>query len=152
MAIEENIVKMKSEMVGNEKDLNKRNENLRTEIDKLREELAKSRAKNAELKEKLDKTETELLKKIDFSQHEDTEISNNMNTSNTTFGDTSSSVIAQNLLRKLIKYEEENNRLKYEKEKRNEEELKEQAKHLESINLIYSIVSDNFMFSGLESK
>lgn len=142
--IEENIKSMKIGMVKNERDLNTRNENLKREMDKLREELARSRIKNNDLREKLEKTETELLKKTDFSLNKD-ENEDFENFNQNSRNESSSSAIAQNLLRKLLKCEKELEDLRYDKEKRSEEELKRNEKHMEDVCLIYSIMSDNYL-------
>lgn len=55
-----------------------------------------------------------------------------------------SSEVAQELLRKLMKYEEENTKQKYEKEKLVEDGLKGEQNQIENINMIYSIVVEQF--------
>lgn len=53
--------------------------------------------------------------------------------------------IAQELLRKLMRYEEENNKLKYEKERLQMESMEIEDAYDESVSLMYSIVADNFV-------
>lgn len=93
---------------------------------------------NNELKDKILVLESEISRlnkrAIDGGQGED--LMNDIDGTNS---------IAQELLRKLMRYEEENNKLKYEKERLQMESMEIEDAYDESVSLMYSIVADNFV-------
>ena len=54
-------------------------------------------------------------------------------------------MFAQQLLQKVILYEQMNNQLKYEKKQLMESKLKNDARSLESLNIMYSILADSVL-------
>jgi hypothetical protein len=60
-------------------------------------------------------------------------------------GGGASSMVAQQLLQKVILYEQMNTQLKYEKKQLMESKLKNDSHTLESLNIMYSIIADNII-------
>lgn len=127
------IRKMGEDVAKSESEVNDRNNALRSENDKLRRELKRSKDTSDNLNTKLKEVQIELQKIEEINLQDIKEKQGSDQTR-----------VAQELLKKVIDYEQKMNDQTYEKEKMLEENLWIERNCVENINLMYSAVYENY--------